>query len=329
MRKLNFIGFLVSLALFLQSCKEVIETNISEKMPVLILPQSMDTVDFNPVHFKWEAMTGATKYHLQIVKPSFANLQQYILDSIIVGTDFYLSMDSSQYELKLTAMNGAYNSKTLSNITFWVSGETSSGPGNVAVPLIAPNANSYVNGDFEGNFTWGAISGGTNYEFRLVKGTSFVDGTLIYSTTPSNSFEADLPTANLPLLPGHYFWGVKAFIGSAEQLYSTQDFYVDTTTPNLAILDLPMAAATISAGTISFSWHFNATQETFSSPVSSFIEIATDQNFTQQSIVESYTGNVYQHDFTLTANSYYWRVRNSDGAGNMSPYSEVRNLILN
>jgi hypothetical protein len=323
----NLLFVIISLY-SLSSCKEIIAPNISNNTPILILPQVEDTLLTNPVHFKWEVMEGATKYRLQIVSPSFSNITDYVLDSIIIGTEISLSLDSAQFELKLTALNAGYNSKTLGPIKFWVTGPPSTET-SILVPLISPASSSYLNNSFNGNFTWGAISGGTNYQFKLVKGTSLVDGIEVYSTTPSNSFEATVPVNSLPLLPGQYCWGVKAYIGSTEQLYSTSTFYVDTLAPNQPMLSLPSDLNFVSAGTILFSWNFNQTNEPFSSPVTSILEVSIDVNFTPGSIIFTTSGVEFSRSLTMVSGVYYWRVKNIDGAGNVSANSEQRTLTIN
>ena len=77
-------------------------------------------MNVNPVHFKWEEMEGASIYRLEIVSPSFASINQFLLDSLVVGTDFYLDLDSNEYELRLTAQNGVYESQILAPVKFWV-----------------------------------------------------------------------------------------------------------------------------------------------------------------------------------------------------------------
>ena len=53
-----FAAVLSFMALF-SSCKEIIAKNISSDVPVLIVPSVNDTVQFNPVQFKWEEVDGA------------------------------------------------------------------------------------------------------------------------------------------------------------------------------------------------------------------------------------------------------------------------------
>lgn len=311
----------------LQSCKDIVATNISGNTPVMILPQANDTVESNPVHFKWEEMDGATNYHLQIASPSFENIQYYILDSLITGTEFSFSLDSSQFEYKLTAKNAGYDSKTKGPIRFWVNTFDTVSGNNASLTLLTPTEGAYFNNDFDGNFTWGSITGGTSYKFELVKGNTFSSGSSIYVSSSSLSFESTLPSSVLPLVPGQYFWGVKSYVGSQEQLYVTRNFYIDTIIPNIPSLTTPMNLATLFSGDIDFTWSFSQTTENYSSPVTSTIEISDNVNFS--TVLNTYSIIDFTQTINLSSGNYFWRVRNKDGAGNYSDYSEVRQLIVN
>ena len=102
---------LFGIAISAVSCEKIIAEDITAETPVLILPAENDTVSQNPVHFKWQELEGASKYHLEVVSPSFAAISQFALDSVVTGTDFYFNLDSNEYELKLTALNGGYESQ--------------------------------------------------------------------------------------------------------------------------------------------------------------------------------------------------------------------------
>lgn len=329
---MRYLFFAIIALLTLQSCNDIFATNIEGKLPVLILPQSEDTVSNNPVHFKWEAMEGATKYRLQIATPSFANISDYVLDSIIEGTDFYLSLDTLQYELKLTAMNAGYESNTLGPIKFWV-GTTSSDPVEEnTVVLTSPTDNSYKNATFDRSFSWNSITDGIGYSFVLVKGTSFSGGQQVYSTPlpATNIQQVIVNQSDFPLEEGQYFWGVKAWTASGELPYVTRTFFIDTVRPSVPTLVSPTNGQTISlasnSSTITFTWSYDPTSDIVSSPVSSIIELSLSPTFS--TIVDSQTVTALSASFTLTENTYYWRVKNIDAAGNSSIQPSNNNSLI-
>lgn len=305
----------ISLSLF--GCKDFIEKNISGDTPVLILPANNSTINANPVHIKWEALEGATQYRIEIVSPEFANIQSFPLDSIVTGTNFYFSLDSAQYEIRITAMNAGFSSNPSAIKRFWVG--TSQGGAN-SVTLLSPDADSYENESFDGKFSWSPITATavSSYTFELHESASFAGP---YVGQPINQLgitNITVPEATgTQLAEGTYCWGVKAFfVNGGDTEFSKRIFYIDKTAPGMALLTAPANNYSIAAGNVDFSWTLPV-QGSGQSPIESKIEIATDTGFT--SLIDAF---VYSTDVTytrpMTAGTYYWRVIVKDEAGNIS-----------
>lgn len=322
MKKASLITLLGTL-LFLGSCKDIIEKDISGDTPVVILPQVNDTVDANPVHFKWEAMSGATKYHLEVVSPSFADLEVYALDSIVTGTNFFIGLDSAEYQFRITALNAGYESKTSTPFTFWV-GTSAGGSNNGGVVLDEPAQNAYLNESFNGEFNWINLPGTTTYTFELHKTNAF-SGQLLDIADQLGSVSI-FSFTGAQLNEGTYCWGVKAYLSNGgETIYSKRVFYVDTTDPGTATLVAPVANTTVSLSfnpSVAFSWAFPANSGTVQSPFSARIQLSTTTNFSNLAFTRDY--NPEQTSATenlntigLSAGMYYWRIIVLDEAGNI------------
>lgn len=321
--------FILLGTVLLSSCDKIVADDITAETPVLILPTVDDTVGVNPVHFKWEAMEGATKYHLEIVSPSFDAIEAFALDSVISGTDFYFALDSNEYELKLTALNGGYESQVLGPIKFWVGVSSSSGgTGNSSVILTSPADQAYENAQFNNQFSWSPVSSATSYEFSLRQGTSFETGLVV-----NNQNNVSTPTYLVPggaLLEGEYFWGVKAYVNGVESPFAVHQLFIDTTDPNDAILGVPMDLSLVTAGTINFAWNSGSDPGSINSPVTSILEISTDAGFS--TLVANTPINVIGNSTTVSLTGsgvYYWRVTNQDAAGNVSIPSDYYQFTLN
>lgn len=319
MRVLTFILFMTLLA---TSCEKIVAEDITDETPILILPTVNDTVDSNPVHFKWEEIAGASKYHLQVVSPSFSAINQFSLDSVITGTNFYFDLDSNEYELKLTALNGGYESNTLGPVKFWVGVQSSGTSTNVVVN--SPVDNSYVNASFNGQFVWSSLTGATNYEFSLREGASFSTGTIVDGQ--NNISTTSYSTASV-LSEGEYFWGVKAYFGTTETPFTTAHFYVDEFDPNVAVLSSPADLSFDFAGNIVFTWGNGTDIGIIQSPVTSRLEIATDTGF--GTIIESVDVIGNSATVNLVSGTYFWRVTNTDEAGNSAGASTTYQVTLN
>ncbi len=315
--------FLFVLPIILLGCKDIIAVNISDVTPEIIIPSTNDTVQVNPVHFKWKEVEGATKYHLEVVSPSFASISQFNLDTIISGLDFFAPLDSSEYEMRLTALNAGYTSNSSSIIHFWVGVSPSSGSSQIA--LLLPENNGYYNETFNGLFDWENVTGAQSYEFYLKKGSSFETG---ISVDYSSELEISSKTVSTSLFSeGEFHWGVRAYYSNGtESVLSKRRFYIDTTNPVQPTLQAPLNGSNQIPGSINFSWNSGSDAGLIQSPITSILEISTDIGFSQPDIY-----NINGNSTSITINGtlgqiYYWRIKNRDAAGNLSPYSTIFNI---
>ena len=305
------------------SCDKIIAEDITGEIPVLILPAANDTVDVNPVHFKWDEMEGASKYHLMIVSPSFSSISSYVLDTVVTGTNFYFTLDSNEYELKFAGQNAGYTSDTLGPVKFWVGIQPSSSGGTIV--LTSPTDSSYENATFNNQFLWESFAGVDSYEISIREGTSFASGTIL---DVQNNIATTVYTTGATLTEGEYHWGVNAYLTAGGEIgYSTQSFFIDTTGPNIAGLMIPTDLSFLGQGLITFTWNNGTDPGTIHAPVNSTLEIASDAGFTSIDTSITMVGNTT--DVTLTPGTYYWRVTNMDDAGNIAAVSAIFQLTLN
>lgn len=318
---MKYLFLLIASAALLVGCEKIIAEDIAGQTPVLILPSSGSTLTDNQVQFKWEEMEGASKYHLMVVTPGFANPQEYTLDTIVTGTEFSTTLDSNMYELKLVALNGGYSSDTLGPIQF----EVNTAGGTNSVTLLTPLDGAAGNASFNGVFTWQTVTGATSYEFALKEGTDFTIGTLVDF---DNNIVSNSTTSPAVLTEGEYIWGVKAYFGSGETGYSTHTFVIDTTIPNQPLLGVPLDMATVSQGNVTFEWNNGTDGGTVQTPITSRLEIANNTGFTNSTVIDVVVGDAHIENLTAP-DTYYWRVINIDAAGNQSPASTVYTFTIN
>lgn len=321
MKKASFLWAFAALLVVLTSCKDVIEKDISEDTPTFILPTAGDTVGVNPVHFKWDELEGAKKYRIEIVSPSFSAIESFVVDSVVTGTNFYYGLDSAEYQVRLTAINAGYESKTTDPLTFWVG--TSSGASNASVLLNTPLQGAYVNESFDGKFSWLSLPGANTYTFELHETATFAG--------PLKDIVDQLGSISLysftgaQLQEGTYCWGVKAYMSNgSETIYTKRTFYVDTTDPGTATQTAPVNGATVSLSlspSVNFTWTFPTDVGVMQSPLYAKLEIATTTNFATTVASLSYSSGQTSatqnlNTLGLTAGTYYWRIIVWDEAGN-------------
>lgn len=309
------------LFLGMTSCKDIIEEDITTEIPVMILPMAGDTIS-EYSHFSWQPLEGATHYRLQIYSPSFANPALIAFDSTTSATSVFVSLVPNDYQYKLTALNNGYSSLPLGPISFKV--DTIAGS-QAQINLMTPVSSSYYNASFNGFFSWSALSGVSSFEFSLRSGTNYQTGTILHS---QNAIVSSNVTVNsVTYTDGNYVWGVKAYLSnntSTETFIGT--FQIDATNPVTPTLVSPVNSANVNSP-VTFSWSNAADVGVIQSPVSSVIEVANDEAFTD--IVDTETTTNTSTQLTLSAGSYYWRVYNIDEAGNQGSYSPTRQLVVN
>jgi hypothetical protein len=303
------------------SCKEIISVNISSKTPVLILPKQDDTLQNNLVHFKWEELEGATSYRLQVVSPSFDDIDNYALDSVVTGTSNFFFLDSNQYEYKVTALNSGYESQPTEIVRFWIG--TQNGGGSAQINLVSPAADTYFNESFGGVFNWQNTSNVTSYEFSLRKGTSYASPTIILTESGIVTTQLTLQT---PLDQGEYHWGVLGYKdGNLTTSLSTRRFYIDTVNPLPPTLVAP--SGFVSAGDLTFSWTNVSDPGVVNSPLTTYLQIAESADFSLGLVEEIVSSNSVIISITGSG-TRYWRVQHIDAAGNVSSYSTIGQFTL-
>jgi hypothetical protein len=309
---------------------DVISKNISEKTPVLLLPLANDTIGSNPVQFKWDEMEGATKYHLEVVSPSFGAMSAFLIDSMITGTSFSFTLDSAQYQVRLTAVNAGYTSKTTAPKTFWIG--TSAPPTQDLVHLITPSSQAMINQNENILFKWEDIPSNLSYDFWLKRVNS--DNTLTTYDAQFDLHAYQIYLSNGVSLPeGKYQWNVSAYLPNNVVYSSSSTFDIDTTAPATPQLTAPLnnTIEFASSDETVFTWtvaNDPGCSSCTHATVSNHIEISTD-NFSTFFVNQNLSGDLNTFEKILPIGNYKWRVYRTDAAGNVGTYSEIFSLTIN
>jgi hypothetical protein len=323
--RLGVIVFIIAVAgLQLNSCEAIFERNISKDTLDLIIPTNNDTSATNNVHFKWEEMKGATNYRLQIVQPDFLNIDDFILDSLIEGEEFFFALDPGNYQFQIRGENSAYESVWTG--PYYLVVDSVSDLSSQVVPLISPADLLYSN-DANFTFSWQSLYAAETYEFQLRSGSDFASsGTTLHAANSIFGTSYSTP-AGLFTTEGAYSWGVKAVNQTSSSEFSDRTIYIDLTVPNSPLSVSPSHGASF-ADTVVLKWSVGSDVGTIQSPVSRIVQISSDTLF--GTVMQTYTLSVdtVQHVFS-TSGTYWWRVYTLDQAGNISTnYSAHRKVII-
>ncbi|MDP1801735.1 MAG: fibronectin type III domain-containing protein [Bacteroidota bacterium] len=300
--------------IFISCSKDFIVKDIKNDYVTILAPANNVTTPNNTVTFWWEKLDGAQKYNVQIVKPTFLSVQQFIADTNVTGTKFILSLTPGTYQWRIRAVNNGGNSQyTTYNLTI----DTSSNLSSQLVVAITP-IDGYLTGTNAVSFSWNAIASADKYEIQILNSTSTtIKDTITTNTTYHSSF-AD----------GKYTWKVKALNDYSISQYNTPLSYtVDLTAPVSSILSYPANGSNVK-DTISLKWTRVITNSTLDTKYDSLF-VAFDSLFTNVASkmrIGTTSIKVNQLNPSLSVSSttfpyYYWRVRSVDSVGNRSSFS--------
>ncbi len=317
MKKLNNIVLLSISLILLFSCDDILEDDITNDSVVVTAPLNGAVIEGNTVQFTWESLESVDSYRIQVID----NTQIRVVDSLVTNTVFNYNLDQGNYQWRIRGENFAYSSAYNFPNNFSV--EQSNDLEGQVVNLQTPSGNFYSNIPVT-IFNWEKITAADSYDFQIIKKLNGEQGVVQEPGITENSINVDGTLLNED---AEYIWKVKAINSSSETEFSQRSFFIDTQAPNQPTLSVPNDEHTIGASTVTFNWINGADTGNVKSSIENTLEISTDSNF--GTILQSIEteNNSAQYEFT-NLNTYYWRVKAKDIAGNESDYSIVRSIIV-
>jgi len=320
--KMNlFIAGVFLLAMF--SCDDILEEDITDDNITITAPLQGSTVVSNIVTLQWNNLSGVDEYRVQVNNAS----NVMVLDSLVSVNSLVYPLTPGDYSWRVRGENFAYQTAYTFPVDFTM--EASEVMTDQIVILNSPSDNFYTNTSSGQLVTWTSIPTADTYTFELdrdVSGSvSTINQTPGIAATSYDITNVDMSTDAI------YIWKIKALNVSTttETIYSTRKILLDTQTPNIATLSTPVADATESQSeAVVFVWDNGVDLGVVQSPVTSVLELASDIAFTNMIQTYPVSTNTQSHTFSETGD-YYWRVKNTDEAGNSSSYATPRKITIN
>jgi hypothetical protein len=296
--------------MLLFSCEEILlEQDISESNVELIAPANNSQFSTTTLSFSWQLVENATEYQLQIAKPNFTAPLQIVIDTLIQSNSFPTQLQIGQYEWRVRALNSGY-STPYSNRFFSILNNDDFQNNTVILTTPSNNLNSNIPAK---TLSWQPLTGATNYQIQIIdsQSNSVVNQSLT-NTTYNHTFSEGL-----------FSWKVRASNGTENTLYTARSILIDTTVPNIPILNTPANNSSTAETNISFSWN--------RIPISGSVEIDhiyIYSNSALTNVVEEADATT-PYSTTLTTGTYYWRVKSLDAAANESNFSNTFSFTIN
>jgi len=194
----------IILLLIVSSCGDFIDAKLDKDEMYLVAPgDSMMTCN-QEIQFIWDENLDAEGYTFQIARPSFGNMEEIIVDSLVEGTRITQMLDIGKYSWRIKATNST--SETNYKIrTFEILKNISA----ECVAITSPKDSLQTESE-EIIFMWDKLEGATSYNIQIVQ-PSFAEAekVLVDTTIVNNRFSHELAI-------GKYQWRIKALNAKTE-----------------------------------------------------------------------------------------------------------------
>lgn len=284
-------------------CTDIIEQDISKATVTVITPTNGLNSTSAQILIKWEETKGAESYNLQIVKPSFASLKQFLLDTNVKSTSFIYSFSSGTYQLRIRAQNnGSRGDYTY--VSFSVD-STLTFSDQYVIKRFPLDTLTNVSKQL---FKWDPVQDARDYRLEVIQ----TDGTnkYVYASIPSD-------TITLTLADGIYACKLRAQNDQGTTPYINFNLRVDTQIPGASTLETPGSNVVVTSP-VQFTWTRPANT---GSAIRDTLFITKDSTFATTLFKKGSSVSSYTLKDSLSLGKYYWRVRSYDAAGNTGTYS--------
>jgi hypothetical protein len=312
-RWMQFVILLPGLVLC-NACKDIIlVNNIANRTVILIAPGDSVVTDVATQTFWWDSVDYATSYELDVVSPSFRAVERLVVDTMVTGQKFKLTLVPGHYQWRVMAKNSSYQTPfTYSSFVI----DSTSSLSSQLVSLSFPPANSYTNLATI-TFQWIPLYNASQYQVQ-VKSGSWTGAAVI-----SRGLTANDTMIVTNLAAGTYAWGVQALNNDGASSFNYTTFTIDRTAPGAPTLVSPAGNAALTVSPVHLVWN-RATDAGI--PLYDSLFVATDSLFSN--VAFSLKESVDSAQVSLTSGKYFWKVKTTDAAGNQSGSSAAWKFTL-
>ena len=315
---------LIAITMLFVSCDDIIEKDISKEYVKLMAPRNnLTTVQLTHT-FWWEWLEAAESYNIQIVEGTFTSVTRFVLDSTITENKFTYTLTPGEFQWRVKGINnGGTTLYTTFNLTIDSTMDISSLPIYLSSPI-----DNYVTNNDSIDFTWQSLLSADEYLLEIHQNT--------WGSTYFNQPQLTNTSYSKNLPEGVYLWSVQ---GRNNTTFTSTAFptprtvTIDTTKPNVALLSLPAANQVLNDTINTFTWSQGATTgggtpTALIDEISFYSDSGTTLITTPTVFPVSLPSGTTSYKDSLGSGTFYWSVKTVDEAGNVSPQSEIRKVII-
>lgn len=292
------------------SCTLIFDADIRDETVVLLSPPNGYITTVATQQFWWETIAFADKYQVQLVSPSFDNIERLFVDTLTTSNNFNYSLIPGEYQWRVRAINESYETEYS---TFSLRIDSTADISQEIIQLLQP-VNYDTTNVTDQFFKWVLLYNAEDYNFQM-----YYSGGLIISFNTVN----DTVYENLEEGDGLYEWKIRGQNEFSNTAYSSRFIYLDTQSPEKPQLLSPANNAHLNDTIVRFVWE---RKNESGSGIWDSLYVSTDSLHTNDKI-RAYLSKTWFED-SLGTGVYYWRVRSIDAAGNKSEYSNTWKLTI-
>jgi hypothetical protein len=274
--------------------------------PVLIAPVAGASVDGSMVNFQWGAVTGATRYQLEISKASDGTIFRTVdLGNVTANTQYAFANDGAQYRWRVRAGSSTQWGA-------WSLHRTFTNGAALPAPTLGSPANNAALDSTSVNFQWSAVTGATRYQLEVVRVS---DGFVFKNVELGNTTSAS--QSGFPNDGTEYRWRVRAGNAHAWGAWTVYRNFSSGVVLPAPTLSSPANNSAISGTSVLFRWNAVSGATKYQLEVLRGTETVPFKDVTVGNINMS-----EQFGFLRDGTQYRWRVRagNNTGWGAWSGY---------
>lgn len=307
----NLIYLMISACFVVSSCKDVFESDISDKKVLILAPADNIVSSSATITFWWQMIKDVDYYDLQIVRGSFSSVSQLIADTVVNGDKFVWTLTPGLYEWRVRGVNNSSTTDwTLHSLTV----DSTQDLSVQSLLLISPG-NDYITNQNQINFSWQELYNASSYRIQMIDNidSSLLVDDLVSGIVYGFSFSDE----------GSYTWRVRAENTTSFTPFSSRLITIDRTAPSPPYaLRTSQANDMLTAGVDSIFW--NSDVNSFSDSLFVYEDSLVSPPFIQLKT----TFELFQIPSGLNTGDYYFRLSSMDEAGNVSSYSTTRKFII-
>ena len=315
MRTKYSVGLLVVFGLMIAACKAIIEPNIKNSTVILEAPGNNYLSTAYAVGFWWDKVDDALTYRLQVVTPSLDTIGALVIDTLIKGNTFTLSLSPGRYQWHVRAQNGSSQTAYSSARSFTVVSSTIKTQ-NV---LLSSPVNGSVTNQSAVSFKWGSLYGATKYQLEIDTNSFVNENILVYNNlTPGQVINFTFPKDQV------YQWRVRAQNDTAMAKWSAiNQITYNHMPPGMVTLIAPANNQTVPLP-VSLQW--NATTKAVKYKL--YLLKADSTTLYNPTFPLVMTTTNYSFNVGVSFDKVYWKVSAVDAAGNEGQASILRHFTL-